>query len=60
MPKGLFFPVIETERLSLKPLAINDAESLLEIFSDPEVMRYWNTPPLENPSGFSGLYQCEQ
>tara|TARA_B100000749_G_scaffold6337_1_gene5098 strand:+ start:384 stop:563 length:180 start_codon:yes stop_codon:yes gene_type:complete len=45
MPEGLFFPVIETERLSLKPLAINDAESLLEIFSDPEVMRYWNTPP---------------
>lgn len=45
MPKGLFFPVIETERLSLKPLVINDAESLLEIFSDPEVMRYWNTPP---------------
>lgn len=45
MPKELFFPVIETERLILKPLAIDDTESLLEIFSDPEVMRYWNTAP---------------
>ena len=45
MPKELFFPVIETERLTLKPLAIDDSVSLLEIFSDPEVMRYWNTAP---------------
>ncbi|MDO6526252.1 GNAT family N-acetyltransferase [Motilimonas sp. 1_MG-2023] len=41
----LFFPVIETTRLRLKPLAIEDSACLLEIFSDPEVMRYWNTPP---------------
>ncbi|WP_138436106.1 GNAT family N-acetyltransferase [Marinobacter shengliensis] len=45
MLKELFFPVIETERLTLKPLAIDDSDSLLEIFSDPEVMRYWNTAP---------------
>ncbi|MCU8035719.1 MULTISPECIES: GNAT family N-acetyltransferase [unclassified Shewanella] len=45
MPKELFFPVIETERLTLKPLAIDYSVSLLEIFSDPEVMRYWNTAP---------------
>ena len=45
MPKELFFPVIETERLILKPLAIDDSDSLLKIFSDPEVMRYWNTAP---------------
>lgn len=45
MSQKLFFPVIETERLTIKPLVSNDAESLLEIFSDPEVMRYWNTSP---------------
>ncbi|WP_445400880.1 GNAT family N-acetyltransferase [Zobellella sp. An-6] len=45
MSKELFFPIIETERLSLKPLSINDSDSLFEIFSDPEVMRYWNTAP---------------
>ncbi|WP_447528453.1 GNAT family N-acetyltransferase [Vreelandella sp. TE19] len=45
MSQALFSPVIETERLTLKPLVADDADSLLDIFSDPEVMRYWNTPP---------------
>jgi len=45
MSEELFFPVIETERLTLKPLVIDDSKSLLEIFSDPEVMKYWNTAP---------------
>lgn len=45
MSKGLFFPVIETERLTLKPLVTDDSDSLLKIFSDSEVMRYWNTAP---------------
>src|SRR5690554_3070306 len=43
MSQKLFSPVIETKRLVLKPLVIEDSESLLKIFSDPEVMRYWNT-----------------
>ncbi|MBS8271358.1 N-acetyltransferase [Halomonas litopenaei] len=47
MSKELFFPVVETERLVLRPIAIEDADSLLGIFSDPEVMRYWNTAPWE-------------
>ena len=45
MSKELFSPVIETERLTIRALMAHDAESLLEIFSDPEVMRYWNTAP---------------
>lgn len=45
MSKALFSPVVETERLTIKPLMTDDAEGLLEIFSDPEVMRYWNTAP---------------
>lgn len=40
-----FFPVIKTQRLILRPLSNDDSESLLKIFSDPEVMKYWNTPP---------------
>lgn len=36
---------IKTERLELKKLDDKDAAGLLEIFSDPEVMKYWNTPP---------------
>lgn len=37
--------IIETERLKLKALSEDDAKSLFEIFSDPVVMKYWNTEP---------------
>lgn len=36
---------LDTPRLLLRPLRNDDADALLAIFSDPEVMRYWNTPP---------------
>lgn len=41
---NLFDPTIHTDRLILRPLTAQDAPALLAIFSDPEVMRYWNTP----------------
>lgn len=44
-PDDPFLPRIETERLVLRPLAPADAAGLFAIFSDPEVMRYWNTAP---------------
>ncbi|MER2498236.1 GNAT family N-acetyltransferase [Vibrio neptunius] len=36
---------IETERLILKALTEGDAKELFDIFSDHEVMKYWNTEP---------------
>ena len=36
---------IQTPRLLLRPLRAEDADPLFQIFSDPEVMRYWATPP---------------
>jgi len=36
---------LRTERLLLRPLRADDAAALFAIFSDPEVMRYWSTPP---------------
>lgn len=38
------FPVIETERLVLRELRLDDAPALHALFSDPEMMRYWGTP----------------
>ena len=38
-------PIITTERLVLRWVSENDIDSLYEIFSDPQVMRYWATPP---------------
>lgn len=36
---------LTTARLSLRPLVPSDAEALFAVFSDPQVMRYWSTPP---------------
>ncbi len=36
---------ITTQRLSLRPLAPVDAKQLFRIYSDPEFMRYWSSPP---------------
>ncbi len=36
---------LDTERLRLRPLRRDDADALFALFSDPGVMRYWNTPP---------------
>jgi ribosomal-protein-alanine N-acetyltransferase len=36
---------LATERLLLRPLAPHDGDALLAVFSDPEVMRYWSSPP---------------
>ena len=41
-------PTINTSRLSLRGLSSQDVEEFYEIYSNPEVMRYWSTPPLPN------------
>jgi ribosomal-protein-alanine N-acetyltransferase len=44
-----FDPIkLNTERLLLRPVAESDVEVLYGIFSDPTVMRYWNTAPWDN------------
>ena len=40
-------PILTTERLTLRPLQCADAEDVFEIFSDPEVMRYWSSSPMQ-------------
>jgi RimJ/RimL family protein N-acetyltransferase len=38
-------PIITTERLVLRWVSENDIDSLFEVFSDSQVMRYWSTAP---------------
>lgn len=38
-------PDLASERLLLRPLHDDDAPALFEVFSDPEVMRYWSSGP---------------
>jgi ribosomal-protein-alanine N-acetyltransferase len=41
------FPRLETERLILREIVPDDAPDLFRIYSDPEVMRYWSSAPLQ-------------
>ena len=41
---------LSTPRLHLRPLHGDDVPALWAIFSDPEVMRYWSTPPWTDPA----------
>ncbi len=36
---------LDTPRLRLRTFREEDAAPLFAMMSDPEVMRYWNTPP---------------
>lgn len=40
-------PTLEAPRVVLRWLEERDVEALFGIFSDPEVMRYWSSPPME-------------
>ena len=40
------FPDLATERLVLRSLDRRDCDDVFSIFSDPGVMRYWNSPPM--------------
>lgn len=39
-------PTIAASRVLLRLITDEDLEALYSIFSDPQVMRYWSTPPL--------------
>jgi RimJ/RimL family protein N-acetyltransferase len=50
-------PVLESERLRLRPLTEADVAGLFAIFSDPEVTRYWSSPPLESEADAATLLE---
>lgn len=49
-------PVLDAERLRLRPLGPGDVPALLSIFGDPEVCRYWSSPPLSGIAEAEALY----
>jgi RimJ/RimL family protein N-acetyltransferase len=48
-------PTLATKRLSLRPINATDVADFFRIYSDPEVMRYWSTPPLTDMDAASEL-----
>jgi RimJ/RimL family protein N-acetyltransferase len=54
-PWGLALPTLAAGRLRLRWLVETDVPALHAIFSDPEVMRYWSSPPLGSPDDAAAL-----
>jgi RimJ/RimL family protein N-acetyltransferase len=38
-------PTLRTARTDLRAISLDDLAALHEVFSDPEAMRYWSSPP---------------
>ena len=41
-------PIIETERLLLREITLNDKEEMFRLHSDPDVQKYTGEPPVES------------
>ena len=48
-------PTIETSRLSLRWISADDVEDFYTVYSNPDVMRYWSTPPLPDRTAASKI-----
>jgi ribosomal-protein-alanine N-acetyltransferase len=48
-------PTIDTSRVSLRWISAADTDAFYAIYSNPEVMRYWSTPPLANREAAANL-----
>ena len=48
-------PNLNTNRLSLRAISAADVDDFYAVYSNPEVMRYWSTPPLPNKDAASKL-----
>lgn len=50
-------PIIDGSRIRLRRVTEDDVDSIYRIFSNPEVMRYWSTPPLPDREAATKLVE---
>jgi len=48
-------PTLDAGPFALRPIRPEDAQDLFAIFGDVETMRYWSSPPLEDPDAARDL-----
>ncbi len=48
LPDLATLPELDSERLHLRPIREDDLPDLFAVFADPDVMRYWSTPPMRD------------
>jgi RimJ/RimL family protein N-acetyltransferase len=49
-PEPWDLPDLISERVTLRKLSESDVPALFDIFSNPEVMRFWSSPPFQDIS----------
>ena len=53
-------PVITTPRVVLRWISEDDIDGLYDVFSDPQVARYWSAPPLANREAAAEMQRMER
>lgn len=53
------FKIIETSRLRLRELRVEDSSDMHEIFSDPQTMKYWSDEPAKDIDGARKMVQAD-
>jgi ribosomal-protein-alanine N-acetyltransferase len=48
-------PTLDASRVSLRWISAGDTDAFYAIYSNPEVMRYWSTPPLADREAAANL-----
>lgn len=54
---GSELPTLPAQRVDLRWLTPEDAPGILSVFGDPEVMRFWSSPPLKDLAGAHELIE---
>ena len=54
---GHELPKLSGRRVDLRWLTRQDAPAILAIFGDPEVMKFWSSPPLQSLAGAEDLIE---
>ena len=57
MSEAMPLPTLHGERIALRRLTRDDVDALFAVFGDPEVMRFWSTPPHVDRSEAASLVE---
>ena len=52
-------PILETERLRLDPVTVGDGPAVFALMDHPEVMAYWDGPPVHDPDVAAAMVQSQ-
>ena len=52
-------PILESERLRLEPLKVEDAEAIFPVLGDPEVIAYWDAPEADDPDVVASVIRSQ-